>query len=223
MRDRFITEKPEPYWPSRTKTIGTNRGGLKMKVGKHPTQKELHEILDYDPETGVFTWKRRPLHLFKESKWRKRNCKAWNTHFAGTQAGCSNGRYIVIGVKGKLCLAHRLAYIYVYGDIGDDEVDHINWDGTDNRIAYLKRVGRRGNQLNMYPTASNTSGVVGVGYDKERSLWTAHIGGKRDQKNLGRFADFDSAVKARYDAEVEWGYTEYLPESSAYQYLQELH
>ncbi len=192
-----------------------------MKVGKHPTQKELHEILDYDPETGIFTWKHRQLHLFKKSKWRKRNCNAWNTHYAGTKAGCFDGRYIVINVKGKSCLAHRLAYIYVYGDIGDDEIDHINWNGTDNRISQLRRVDRTGNQLNMYPRSDNTSGVVGVGYDKSRSLWTAHISGGGKQKNLGRFADFIDAVKARYAAEIEWGYTKYLPESSAYQYLQQ--
>ena len=42
------------------------------------TQELLKTLLDYNPDTGVFTWKERPLSMFKTEM----AGKTWNKRFA---------------------------------------------------------------------------------------------------------------------------------------------
>jgi hypothetical protein len=68
------------------------------------TQERLKEVLNYDPETGIFT------RAVKRHKYP-----------AGEKAGTVefNG-YIVIRISGKTYKAHRLAWLYVYGEWPDN-------------------------------------------------------------------------------------------------------
>lgn len=50
---------------------------------------------------------------------------------------------------------------------------------------------------------ANKSGVVGVNWDKSRGKWQASIRFKGHKYNIGRFANFDDACKARKEAEKE--------------------
>ena len=50
--------------------------------------------------------------------------------------------------------------------------------------------------------SNNTSGVVGVSYDKKRQLWVAYIRHDGKQKTLGRFIDKQDAIQARKNAEL---------------------
>lgn len=51
--------------------------------------------------------------------------------------------------------------------------------------------------------STNTSGITGVHWDKNRNLWKAEITFKSKRYNLGRYADKDLAIKARKKAEEE--------------------
>ena len=189
---------------------------------EYPTQEQIKQVLDYNQETGVFIWKPRPVNMFKASVWQNRNCKIWNTRFANTPAGCSSdGRYITIRINEHQYWAHRLAYIYVHGGLPDREIDHINRNGCDNRIVNLRCVNRVFNQRNVKITTKNSSGVVGVSFDKQKSKWQVLISASGKHVFVGRFIDFDDAVKARYEAEKKYGFTDSLPDSTAKQYLQE--
>lgn len=108
----------------------------------------LHEVLDYDPETGVFTWRVRlsPRGL------------------KGKPAGCvskENGyRYIVIDkVKWP---AHHLAWYHFYGVPATDELDFKNLKKDDIRIENLRQASRELNARNMRRNSSNTTGFKGV-------------------------------------------------------------
>jgi hypothetical protein len=97
------------------------------------TQEYLKSRLRYDSETGHFYW-------IKTGKTAAR--------FVGKLAGWqkSNG-YICIAIDGKTYLAHRLAWLYIYGN-WPHEIDHINNTRTDNRFINLRECTRSKNLMN---------------------------------------------------------------------------
>lgn len=152
--------------------------------------------LDYDPETGLFTW------------------KATNRRgFIGRQAGCFSKKdgYIKIRLNGILYLAHRLAWnmTYPYDQVGPDEqIDHINHIRTDNRIINLRKASNTENSRNASIGSNNTSGALGVWFEKRRNAWVAEIKVDRKKIHIGQFEKFADAVAARKAAEVEYGFHE---------------
>lgn len=92
-------------------------------------------------------------------------------------------------------------------------VDHINKDRADNRKQNLRCCNRSENARNRGLYSTNTSGVTGVFYDKEREKWVASITYDHKRKLLGRFASKDDAIRARLDKEAEL-FQEFAPQSN---------
>lgn len=167
------------------------------------TQQYLKECLDYNPETGVFTWKERPLHYFK----REANGKGWNKRCAGTQAGAIDGKgYVQINLCGKLHRAHRLAFLFMEGRMPDGEVDHLNHVKTDNRWVNLRETDVSGNRTNQKLSSASTCGHTGVYFNRRRKKWVAQIKKFSQIRYLGSFDDIEDAVAARKQAELELGF-----------------
>ena len=168
------------------------------------TQKQLKELLDYDPETGLFTWLERSLDKFKSEKIGIR----WNTKFSGKITGClhSSG-YKIITINNHPYRSHRLAWLYVYGEI-PETIDHINHDRTDNRIINLRNTCSIGNARNSKLRENNKSGVMGVVWVEKQNKWRVLIYDNRKQIHLGYFADFLSAVCKRKSEELNFNYHE---------------
>ena len=167
------------------------------------TQQYLKECLDYNPETGVFTWKERPLHHFK----RESNGKGWNTRYAGNQAGCTDGKgYLTIAVDGKLHRAHRLAFLFMEGRMPDGEVDHLNHVRDDNRWVNLRETTASGNRVNQRLSSVSTCGHTGVYFSRARRKWIAQIKRFGQVRYLGCFDEIEDAVAARKQAELELGF-----------------
>lgn len=150
----------------------------KLKV----SQESLMEVLDYSPDTGVFNWINGNL----------RNVKP------GDIAGYKNSRgYIKIRVWSRLFFAHRLAWIYVYGeDIDGHEIDHINGDKSDNRICNLRISSHQQNMFNMKKKSTNKSGVKGVHFDKRCNKWRAQTSINKKRVHIGLFNTIESAENA---------------------------
>lgn len=171
------------------------------------TQAHLKRILDYDPDTGVFTWRERDASLVAPH-----HVDQWNGKHSGKVAGhlCEsrNGSYYRrIFVNGKLRHAHRLAWIYVHGEDPKTVIDHINQDSTDNRIANLRSVTRELDAKNRKQRTDNRSGVTGVHYSESDGYWVAHININKRKKRLYRGKSFTKAVRLRRWAEKKYGYS----------------
>lgn len=134
------------------------------------TAERLHELLDYDLLTGTFTW--RVAHR--------------GTAKAGAVAGSPGAGYVCIRIDGRRYLAHRLAWLYVHGGWPDTQVDHINGDPTDNRLANLRMATPAQNQQNQRRArADNKCGLLGVSLCRGR--WQAEIRLNGKGIYLGRF------------------------------------
>lgn len=192
-----------------------------MKRTQYPTQAAIKAILDYDSETGILTWKSRMAECWPPGKLQMMKCITWNSQYAGSMAGTTTSKYVNIQFMGRNLRAHRLAWIYIHGDEPFGDIDHINRNKKDNRIANLRIADRSQNMRNYLLAKNSTSGIRGVIWNKDCFRWEAHIKINKEMIHLGVFKDFEKAVKARYAAEIKYGFTEYLPESTAYQYLQE--
>lgn len=165
------------------------------------TQDIVRELLDYNPDTGVLTWKKRDLKWFKSY----RSYCSWNAKHSGNVVGIvhkgSRGKsYVCIKIQGSTCKAHRLVFLHMEGST-PVEVDHINGDGTDNRWCNLREADRIENGVNKRIASNNTSGVTGVGWNTSSCKWQSYIKVKQKQIYLGKFSDFFEAVCVRKSAE----------------------
>ena len=99
----------------------------------------------------------------------------------------------------NVSLLHR----FIMNCPDDMVVDHINHNKLDNRKENLRICTQQQNNMNKKMKSNNTSGVVGVSWDKTHSKWIAHIGLNGKLINLGYYSTKKEAIKARQEAEIE--------------------
>jgi hypothetical protein len=156
-------------------------------IGVPLTSDRLRALLDYCPQSGVFRWKRKTgSQSFGEIAGAK--------HVSG---------YVEIGLDGKTYKAHRLAWLYLYGDWPESEVDHINGIRDDNRAANLRHATRAENMQNKKRYASNASGVQGVCFHKATGKWVASIQASKRRRHLGVFCSKEDAGAAYQKAKQD--------------------
>ncbi len=167
------------------------------------TQEYLKSILHYNPDSGKFTNKiTRSSGAIKDS-------------ISGSVNG--NG-YRNVVINSKIYLAHRLAWLYVYGYFPEGEIDHINRLKDDNRIENLREISRSCNVKNQGLSKSNKSGVKGVFQRNGRKGWLVSMRVNNKQE-IFYFKNFDEAVKKRFELEIKYNYLDCATESTAYKYL----
>ena len=104
--------------------------------------------------------------------------------------------YLVVGVKGKSYRAHRLVWMYVYGEFPDGDIDHINRDKKDNRIKNLRISTKSQNRQNISVQKNNKIGLKGVWLHAQTKKWCASIGVNGKNKHLGSFDSQKEAAAA---------------------------
>ena len=92
----------------------------------------------------------------------------------------------------------------VMGSNGEKDVDHRNHIHHDNRKSNLRVCEHFENIIHSKTYSNNTSGRKGVYWDKNRNKWMAILTHNKKTEHLGRFDNFEDAVKAREDAEVKY-------------------
>lgn len=152
------------------------------------TAERLKELLHYDPETGVFTWR-----VYRGG-----------TAKQGTIAGGlipAGYRIIRLGVNQY---AHRLVWLYVYGRLPTQDIDHIDGNRDNNAFANLREATRSENLQNQRRAKSKIGpGVLGVSWAKHRNKWLAQITYDGKQHNLGLYNTIEQASAAYLAAKRE--------------------
>jgi len=152
------------------------------------TTEIVRELLDYDQDTGVFTWKDRERHWFKTN----RDFKTWNTRYAGRVAGyadknASGYSNLSLGMLGNTWYAHRIAFLWM-GEVLPEQVDHLDRNALNNKWTNLVASSGKENMKNLSMKRNNTSGVTGVCWNKAKGKWSAYVTTNKKQKHLGMFA-----------------------------------
>lgn len=160
------------------------------------TAEEVRRLLDYDPASGLLTW--------KVQRGRAR---------AGDAAGCisrlENGyAWIQVRLLGKLYPAHRIAWLHYHGAFPAGQLDHKNQDSTDNRIDNLRDTIQSVNSKNQHMKTTNTSGVTGVYWEERTKKWRASVKVNGQTNRLGRFENIHDAAEAVLAFRKCTGFTE---------------
>lgn len=156
------------------------------------TLNELNKLLDYNKDTGVFIWKVNRGGIARK----------------GSVAGrLRKDGYIDISVNNRRYLAHKLAWMFVYGYYPTSDLDHINTINSDNYIVNLRETTHSKNHANVSKRENNTSGYKGV-FKSSYKRWQASITVDGEQIYLGSYMTKIAAARA-YDAAAKHYFGEY--------------
>lgn len=164
-------------------------------------------LINYDPKSGLMTWKKRPAWTSKASKNNhnpKDVTERFNNRYAGSPALSApkgNG-YLYGNFRGKNILAHRAAWCMVHGSWPEQQIDHIDGNRSNNKITNLRDVSCSENARNRIRKPKNIH--YGIRPAKSNKLkWEARIMVNGKHKYLGYFATEAQAAQARIAAEKE--------------------
>lgn len=148
----------------------------------------VREILSYNCDTGIFT----------------RKVRLAQRHRVGDRAdvlitSSSAAGYYRVSFDAKRFYAHRVAWLYVYGQWPVGEIDHINGNKSDNRIENLREANHSVNMQNVLaPRRHNKSGFLGV--SKHKNKWRAGVMLNGKRHHVGSYDSPEDAHEAYLEA-----------------------
>lgn len=143
-------------------------------------QETLKAVIHYDPETGIFT----------------------NLKNGKKMGGINANGYVIVCVKRKGYRAHRLAFLYMEGNLPPDQVDHINGIRADNRWKNLRHATSAENAKNQCRHSHCPRSIMGLQYKHQHKNWRVFLG----SRTLGERASLLDACALRKSAEIRHGY-----------------
>jgi hypothetical protein len=141
----------------------------------------LREAFDYNSDSGQLTW------------------IGVNSRMLGKRAGCSSGRYRKVCICGVRIFEHRVIWALVHGEWPDDEIDHIDRDGNNNRLSNLRQSDRSKNCANRSVFKNNRLGVACV-KEVKTGAFQARVQSGGNRVTLGTFQTLDAATDAVREA-----------------------
>jgi hypothetical protein len=163
----------------------------------------LNDVIAFDISSPtLLRWKHRPREHFEVANPAAHAWEGWNAHYAGkpaltaqTEAGYRHG---CLTFNGKTCTlyAHRVICALLHGRWPVNEIDHINGNRSDNTPSNLREATHIENGQNNSLHSNNTSGFLGVRWDRRRNKWKAEITVSRRRRHLGYFETAEAASAA---------------------------
>lgn len=149
---------------------------------------DIASWLSYDPTLGDLYWSFErsmcPSHAFR----------------IGSVAGhVTNHGYIHVRVRGKLLLAHRVAWTLMTGEDPPLIIDHINRNPADNRWCNLRAATRTENLVNSDKGDRRTTSIFKGVSKRSDTRWIARL----SREHLGSYRTEIEAALAYNEAAVE--------------------
>lgn len=146
----------------------------------------LRDLAEYSPSTGLFAWR-------EKLNYRGRPFKR-----SGRRMGCIDQMgYVVLSVGDRKLRGHTAAWLLTFECLPEGEIDHINGNRADNRIANLRDVPRFINCQNRRKASSTSrTGLLGSHWSAVAQKYTAQITRKGIKRHLGLFATAEEAHAA---------------------------
>ena len=164
-----------------------------MKRRISPSLARVRELLDYDADSGVLTWR-----ICTSNRVKVGDVAGWSG-----EGNCFG--YTQISIDGILYLAHHLIWFYVYGE-WPIQIDHRDLDKSNNKLDNLRLATQSQNCGNLPKPKHNTSGYKGVSWEKKRNYWIAQISLNKKRYYLGAFDTKEQAHAAYLNAATRnWG------------------
>jgi HNH endonuclease len=171
--------------PAEMSSLCRKGQAMKTAKGQSLTSERARGLFAYDPLTGLLTWRNRS----------SRTAPAGSV--AGRLLPCG---YLQLKADGRNYLVHRVIWLMATGCWPRDQIDHIDGSRTNNRLENLRAATGVQNACNKAPGAANTSGHLGVCWNKGKEMWLVRISVNGKRSHVGYFRSLESAVKARQQA-----------------------
>lgn len=163
-----------------------------MNIPRVITAERLRELMDYNPDTGLFFWR----------VARGRGVQPGDE--AGYLAKDGRGR---IQVEGRPYLRYRLAWLWMKGEWPANDIDHIDGNPSNDRFSNLRDVTNLVNSQNRRaPSIAKRVGtLLGTQYRpfQRKKPWNARIQCAGKSFSLGYFATEQEAHAAYIKAKRE--------------------
>jgi hypothetical protein len=119
--------------------------------------------------------------------------------------------YIETTIGHKIIKLHQLILdrVGVYDNL---IIDHKDRDPLNNRKENLRLVGQDKNAINSSMQSNNTSGIIGVCWDKKGCKWLAQLNYQKDHKLIGSYNNKEDAIKTRLQAELKYFGIDFAPQ-----------
>ncbi len=160
------------------------------------TQKELKELVSYNPTTGVMSY------------WATKGIIKAGNNIGKAYTNHSGKSYMRVTIKQKPYFVHRLIWLYMHGHFPTKGMDHINGNGIDNRLSNLREATCLENARNLRKYITNTSGSTGIKWIERLKKWKSVIFVNRKSIYIGIFKHKNDAIFARKEAEIKYGFHE---------------
>lgn len=156
---------------------------------KLPAKEDILRVYSYNPDTGIFT------SLRKSIRYR-----------VGRKVRPTLKGYVCLTINGGSYAAHRIAMVLMGVDPGQNQIDHINHNKSDNRIKNLRVVTHLVNSRNMPLAKNSKTGFTGVLWRSCAGRFRSHIMINNKEVHLGYSKTLIDAVILRMKANIKYGF-----------------